>query len=72
MCEKKQHSLWVWWSISKGLHGEFAQRAEHQKGVFLQNVRESGSIVGSLQGLSILRQMNKVSLTLFNTFALKD
>lgn len=57
---KPKNLLWVWRSISEGLHGEFAQRAEHQKGIFLQDVRETGGIVGSLQGLSILRQMKKV------------
>lgn len=45
---KKKHSLWVWRSVSEGLHGEFAQRAENQKCIFLQDVRETGSIVGSL------------------------
>lgn len=59
------HLLWVWGSISKGLHGEFAQRAEHQKGIFLQNVRKTCSTVGSLQSLSVLTQMKEDSLTFY-------
>lgn len=51
---EKKHLLWVWGSVSKRFHGEFAQRAEHQEGIFLQDVGEAGSAVGSLQGLSIL------------------
>lgn len=61
----KNDSLWVWRAISKGLHGKLTQRAEHQKCIFLQDVREPGSIVGSLQGLSILRQMKRVNHTLY-------
>lgn len=46
--------LWVWGSVREWLHGEFAQRAEHQEGVFLQNVGEASGAVGPLQGLGIL------------------
>lgn len=63
----KNDSLWVWRAISKGLHGKLTQRAEHQKCIFLQDVREASSVVGSLQGLSILRQMKRVNHTLYHT-----
>ena len=68
---EKKNSLWVRRSISEWLHGEFAQRAKHQKGVLLQDVRESSSVVGALQGLSILRQMKKVNPIPYNTSVLK-
>lgn len=62
--------LWVWRSISERLHGEFTQRAEHQKGVFLQDVREPSGVVGSLQGLGVLGQDKKLNPALHNTSAL--
>lgn len=46
--------LWVRGSVCEGLHGELAERAEHQEGVFLQDVGEAGGAVGALQGLGIL------------------
>lgn len=67
MLSHKNDSLWVWRSISKGLHGKLTQRAKHQKGVFLQDVREAGSVVGSLQGFSILRHMKSVTYMLYST-----
>lgn len=50
------HSLWVRGSFSQRLHGEFAERAENQEGVFLQDVGEPGGTVGSLQSVSILKR----------------
>ena len=70
--KKKEHALWVWRSISKRFHGEFAQRAEHQEGIFLQDMREACSAVGSLQSLSILRQSNTVNPTLCKNMHLKS
>lgn len=57
----KKDLLWVWGPVSEGLHGELAQRAEHQEGIFLQDVREAGGAVGALQGLGVLTQRKSTS-----------
>lgn len=62
LVQENRHLLWVWRSISKRFHGELAQRAEHQESIFLQDVRETCSVLWSLQGICILTQLKKVSL----------
>lgn len=57
---KREVSLGVWRSVSKRLHGEFAQRAKHQEGVFLQDVREAGGAVRTLQSFSVLEESKTV------------
>lgn len=61
LVHNKRHLLWVWRSISERLHGELAQRAEHQESVFLQDVGEACGVVWSLQGICILAQLKEVS-----------
>lgn len=56
------HLLWVRRPLRQRFHGELAQRAEHQEGIFLQDVREACSVLWSLQGICILAQVEKLSL----------
>lgn len=58
---KREHALWVWRSVSQRFHGQFAQRAKHQEGIFLQDVREAGGAVRTLQSLSVLEKAKTVS-----------
>jgi len=58
-----KRSLGVRRALGQRLHGELAQRAEHQEGVFLQDVGEAGGAVRPLQRLGILRPEETRRLT---------
>ena len=52
-------SLWVRGSVCQGLHGELAEGAEDQEGVFLQDVGETSSVLATLHRLCILKTESK-------------